>query len=52
MDLPKFVAVVGGRGSAKSMVMAELLYKMAYPPRVGADQIKEPKGPRGRWGEL
>lgn len=42
----------GGRGSAKSMIVAEYLYKMAYPPRVGADQVKGPKGPRGKWGKL
>ena len=42
----------GGRGSAKSMIVAEHLYKMAFPPRVGADQVKGPKGPRGKWGKL
>ena len=42
----------GGRGSAKSMAMAEHMYKMAYPPCVGADQVKGPKGPRGKWGKL
>ena len=42
----------GGRGSAKSMIRTEYLYKMAFPPRVGADQVKGPKGPRGKWGKL
>lgn len=43
---------ISERGSAKSMAVAEHLYKMAYPPRVGADQVKGPKGPRGKWGKL